>query len=52
MNSQFVYGEMKRLKALMEKSSKGEQEFTKNIFKNSEGIYKEKPRAKSKEEER
>lgn len=51
-NSQFVYSEMKRLRAQMEKSSKGEQEFTKNIFKNSQGIYKEKPRALSKEEER
>ena len=35
----------------MNKYSKSEAEFSKNIFANKEGLYKEKAPAKSKEEE-
>ena len=43
--------EIKILKSKMNKYSKSEAEFSKNIFANKDGLYKEKPAAKSKEEE-
>jgi glycyl-tRNA synthetase beta subunit len=44
--------EIKNLNAKMNKYSKSEAEFSKNIFGNKEGLYNEKPAAKSKEEEK
>ena len=50
-NKASVQKEIRSLKSRMNKYSKSEQDFSKNIFGNKSGLYTEKAPAKSKEEE-